>query len=308
MVHRGGRRHGPVGGRPDRQQRPGDGGQQPGAALQLADPPFVAPVQPLLGGGRGRVLVSPLDATGDAPDARIPHRLRHGGEAAGRIARLGIGEDDGLAAGRLEQGRLGRRLAEARQREQPDACVGSRQPRDDRLGRIGRAVRADEDLHDLRTGLDLGEHVGDPIGDRRLLVEDGDGHGQGRRRVSSPEGRLGGRGPVRPRRPGTRRRPRPGRRSRSRRRSRGSPAEPTCWGTPSVVWGAASGLTITDSRAAPASAPPSARRAGRPPPGGCGRPRTSGPHCEDPSPARAPRRVGGWRRRSRPGWRSGHRP
>ena len=120
VVHRGRRRHRPIRGGTHGEKGAGHGRQQACPALELADAPLVAPVEALLRGRRRRGLVAPFEPPGDAADARIAQRLGHRGETAGREACLGIGQDDGLAAGRRKERRLGRRLAAPRQGEQVD--------------------------------------------------------------------------------------------------------------------------------------------------------------------------------------------
>ena len=142
VVHRGGRRHRPVDDSPDGEERPGHRGQQPGPALHLAHPALVAPVQPLLGRGRGRALVAPLEATGRAPDARVAQRLGERRQAArARTAsrhRSGRRRRRGRPRRARPGSRSGRRAA-APAAGPADRWAASR--RDDRLGRVGRAVR-----------------------------------------------------------------------------------------------------------------------------------------------------------------------
>ena len=227
VVHRGRRRHGAIGARPDGEERAGHGGEQPGPALDLADAPLIAPVEPFLGRGGGRGLVAPLEPSGDAADARIAQRRRERRQAARREARLGVGQDDRVSAGRLEQRGLGRGLAASRQGQQADAWIARCEVGDDRLGGVGRAVRSDQDLER-----------------RSPRSRPGRGRRRSARRCARPRrgprsrrsgsvrhrsagGRRDGDGPARPPRPGSRRRPRRACRRRSRTRSRRAPAERT---------------------------------------------------------------------------------
>ncbi len=149
-----------------------DGRQPASPTLSRADELFIPPVGSLVSGGFGPFLVEPDDPAGRGAHPSILERGEECRERAWPKPGLGVSEDDDLAAARCEDGGLSRRLATARQVEQPDPRVLPGGRHRDLCCLVCRTVGSDDHVQFERDL--LREDVRDPITKLGGLVMDGD--------------------------------------------------------------------------------------------------------------------------------------